>query len=85
MVWNPREIGLLVWISGEFESSEFELSGSYCTEIYALKSYDENIENFMESAGVRYLLYARVVNVSEIERVRAQQTIEIFDTKTTST
>ena len=84
MVWNPREIWLLVWISGEFESSEFELSGSYCTEIYALKSYDENIENFMESAGVRYLLYARVVNVSEIERVRAQQTIEIFDTKTTS-
>ena len=84
MVWNPREIWLLVWISGEFESSEFELSGSYCTEIYALKSYDENIENFMESAGVRYLLYERVVNVSEIERVRAQQTIEIFDTKTTS-
>ena len=38
----------------------------------------------MESAGVRYLLYERVVNVSEIERVRAQQTIEIFDTKTTS-
>ena len=59
MVWNPREIGLLVWISGEFELSEFELSGSYCIEIYALKSYDENIEYFMESAGVWYLLYAR--------------------------
>ena len=56
MVWNPREIRLLVWINGEFELSQFELSGSYCTEIYALKSYDENIEYFMESAGVRYLL-----------------------------
>ena len=31
--------------------------------------HPENIEYFMESAGVRYN-YARVVDVSEIERVR---------------
>ena len=45
----------LVRISREFELSEFEISGSYCTGIYSLKNYDEKIEYFMENACVRYL------------------------------